>query len=103
MKGTSLIFILVLITTSSSVPQQEIFELTTGLDHPRVRFFFHQFRDFVFNTIGKTSRKTRGSFLQQKFADDVPFPCDISIGKSRELPKSVHKLRPGGNLIGMWM
>lgn len=81
----------------NAVSSQELFQLTTGLDHPRVRFLFHKFRDFVFNTIGKTSYKTKGVFLQEKFPDDHPFPCDINIGKSHDSPKSIHKLRPGGN------
>ncbi|KAG5672555.1 hypothetical protein PVAND_002673 [Polypedilum vanderplanki] len=74
---------------------QELFELTTRLDDPRLRFLFHRFRNFVFNSIGKTSYKTKGVFLQDKFPDNMPFPCDIRIGKSREQPKSIHKLRPG--------
>jgi hypothetical protein len=75
---------------------QDIFEITTGLDDPRIRFLFHRFRNFVFNSIGKTGLKTKGSFLQEKFPDDAPFPCDISIGKSKMRPNSIHKLRPGG-------
>lgn len=84
------------ITISRLTNSQELFELTTRLDDPRLRFLFHRFRNFVFNSIGKTSYKTKGSFLQDKFPDEAPFPCDVSIGKSREPPKSIHKLRPGG-------
>lgn len=76
---------------------EDIFELTTGLDDYRVRFIFHGFRNFVFNTIGRTGRKTKGSFLQEKFPDSATFPCDTSIGKSKSRPHSIHKLRPGGN------
>jgi len=95
MKFSFLLLSVLIITTFS----QEIFELTTALDNPRLRFFFHGFRDFVFNTIGKTSYKTKGRFLQEKFSKDVKFPCDVQLGKSREPPKSVHKLRPGGKLL----
>lgn len=76
---------------------EDIFELTTGLDDSRVRFIFHGFRNFVFNTIGRTGRKTKGSFLQEKFPDSATFPCNTSIGKSKARPHSIHKLRPGGN------
>lgn len=76
---------------------EDIFELTTGLDDSRVRFIFHGFRNFVFNTIGRTGRKTKGSFLQEKFPESAAFPCNISIGKSKSRPHSIHKLRPGGN------
>lgn len=78
---------------------QDIFELTTRLDDPRLRFLFHGFRDFVFNSIGKTGQKTTGSFLQEKFPDSSAFPCDISIGKSKVRPSSIHKLRPAGNFF----
>lgn len=88
--------LLTTITITHVAYSQEIFELTTGLDDPRLRFLFHGFRDFVFNSIGKTSYKTKGSFLQEKFPDDMPFPCDVNVGLSRDPPKSVHKLRPGG-------
>ena len=78
---------------------QDIFELTTRLDDPRFRFLFHGFRSFVFNSIGKTGQKTKGVFLQDKFPDAAAFPCDVSIGKSKVRPSSIHKLRPGGNLF----
>ena len=94
-----LLSVLIITTTTTTTFSQEIFELTTGLDDPRLRFFFHGFRDFVFNTIGKTSYKTKGVFLQEKFSKNAKFPCDVELGKSREPPKSVHKLRPGGKLL----
>jgi hypothetical protein len=78
---------------------QDIFELTTRLDDPRFRFLFHGFRALVFNSIGKTGQKTRGVFLQEKFPDKAAFPCDVSVGRSKVRPSSIHKLRPGGNLF----
>lgn len=90
--------VLVLLMFGSSL-SQDIFDLTTRLDDPRFRFLFHGFRNLVFNSIGKTGQKTQGSFLQEKFPDSASFPCDISIGKSKARPNSVHKLRPGGNLF----
>jgi hypothetical protein len=90
------LMVLLVLGPSSS---QDIFELTTRLDDPRVRFLFHRFRNFVFNSIGKTGQKTKGKFLQEKFPDNAPFPCNVSIGKSKVRPSSIHKLRPGGNLF----
>lgn len=78
---------------------EEIFEWTTQLDNPQYRFLFHQFRGLIFNLIGKTSKKTKGIFLQEKFPDDLTFPCDKKIGKSSDYPESVHALRPGGNYL----
>jgi hypothetical protein len=94
----SLCAMMMLVVLGSTL-SQDIFELTTRLDDPRVRFLFHRFRNFVFNSIGKTGQKTKGSFLQEKFPDTASFPCDVSIGKSRVRPSSIHKLRPGGNLF----
>lgn len=96
-----LYLLLVLISYSSSptrVIARELYEITTRLDDPRFRFLFHSFRTFVFHSIGKTSHsKTKGNFLQQKFV--TPFPCDVNIGRSKTRPTSIHKLRPGGELI----
>lgn len=76
--------------------EEELFELTTRLDDSRYRFLFHQLRGFIFNSIGKTSKKTKGIFLQEKFSNDLPFPCIKKIGISNEYPESVHRLKPGG-------
>lgn len=78
---------------------KEIFEMTTILDDPYLRFIFHQFRNFTFNYNGKTSMKRKGRFLQDQFPKNSPFPCDIASGKSLQNPSSVHRLKPGGNLI----
>lgn len=97
------IYVLLAFVSSSSWPVQviarDLFEITTRLDDPRFRFLFHGFRTFVFNSIGKTGHKTKGSFLQEKFPTEATFPCDISFGRSKARPTSIHKLRPGGELI----
>lgn len=39
--------------------------------------------------------------MQDYILPDEPFPCNRTIGKSRETPESVHKLRVGDiNVIG---
>lgn len=35
------------------------------------------------------------SFLQHQFSEDEKFFCDTHIGKSKKVPSSVHKLKPG--------
>lgn len=90
-------YIIMMLVVLGPTISQDIFELTTRLDDPRFRFLFHQFRNFVFNSIGQTGLKTTGSFLQEKFPDTKPFPCDVTLGRSRVRPHSIHKLRPGGN------
>lgn len=74
---------------------KDITDVITTLDDPKYRFLFHRFRDWVFNRIGKTGLRTSGRFLQEKFSDKRPFPCDIRHSRSKDIPKSVHKLRPG--------
>lgn len=80
---------------------EEIFEWTTQFDKPEIRFLFHKFRGLIFNSIGKTSKKTKGIFLQEKFPSNLPFPCDKKVGKSRDYPESVHALRPGGKNLSL--
>ena len=74
---------------------KDITDVITSLDDPKYRFLFHRFRDWVFNRIGKTGLRTSGRFLQEKFSDKRPFPCDTRHSRSKDVPKSVHKLRPG--------
>lgn len=67
----------------------------TIFDNQMFRAFFHGFRAFWFNLAGKTGQRTSGKFLQEKFPPNAPFPCDVSLGRSKTIPKSVHQLRPG--------
>lgn len=91
--------ILVALIAIKPTVTKDIFEITTRFDDLRFRFLFHTFREFIFNTIGKTGQKTRGTFLQEKFSDDADFPCDLSLGKSKSRPNSIHKLRVGGKKV----
>lgn len=96
MKTICILAVLIAIEPTIS---KDIFEITTGLDDLRFRFLFHTFREFIFNTIGKTGQKTKGSFLQEKFPGNAQFPCDIRIGRSKSRPLSIHKLRVGGKKL----
>lgn len=73
----------------------DITDVITRLDDPKYRFIFHGFRNFIFNSIGRTGLRTTGKFLQEKFPDKMQFPCDLRNRRSKDIPKSVHKLRPG--------
>ncbi|EZA61819.1 Phospholipase B1, membrane-associated, partial [Ooceraea biroi] len=33
--------------------------------------------------------------MQEVISDHVPFPCNVTVGRSSKVPDSVHKLRPG--------
>lgn len=67
----------------------------TIFDNTEWRLFFHLYRNITMMMAGRTGLKTRGNFLQTPVPESVPFPCDTSVGRSREPPSSVHKLRPG--------
>lgn len=77
---------------------RDLVEQTSMLDGVFIRSLFHSVRDFTFRLVGATGRKTRGTFLQDMHHD---FPCDLSIVRSRSIPDSVHKLRPG-NFMDFW-
>ncbi|XP_053684874.1 phospholipase B1, membrane-associated-like [Sabethes cyaneus] len=88
-----ILFLLVLhVGTVLSV---DMTDQTTSLDTGSMRDLFHTFREWMFNFVGRTGLRTRGYFLQDKIPDDLPFPCNVSLGRSERSPKSVHKLRPG--------
>lgn len=67
----------------------------TIFDNEKWRVVFHLYRNVTMMMAGRTGLKTTGKFLQPKISDRVPFPCDVTLGRSPEPPTSVHKLRPG--------
>lgn len=71
---------------------KDIVEETSMLDSGFMRSLFHSFRDFTFRLVGSTSRKTRGDFLQEP---NEKFPCDLRGMRSKRVPTSVHRLKPG--------
>ncbi|XP_039429002.1 phospholipase B1, membrane-associated-like [Culex pipiens pallens] len=74
---------------------QDITDQTSSLDMGSMRSMFHALRQWTFDFVGKTGLRTRGFFLQEKIPNELPFPCDVTLGRSERVPKSVHKLRPG--------
>ncbi|EEB19895.1 phospholipase B, plb1, putative [Pediculus humanus corporis] len=58
-------------------------------------------RNVVFKKIGRTGtrpgllRAARQHKLQPLISENVPFPCDVTNGRSPKRPISVHELRPG--------
>lgn len=76
-------------------PEIDLSDRITIFDNKIFRIFFHGFRSFWFGLAGKTGYRTSGKFLQEKFPDDAPFPCNIEMGRSKSIPTSVHRLRPG--------
>uniref|UniRef100_A0A182WFB0 SGNH hydrolase-type esterase domain-containing protein n=1 Tax=Anopheles minimus TaxID=112268 RepID=A0A182WFB0_9DIPT len=73
----------------------DITDQTTLLDGVGMRAAFRFLRTWMFNFVGRTGQRISGSFLQDQIPSDVPFPCNVSLGRSSRTPASVHKLRPG--------
>lgn len=88
------IFVILLINLHS-ISSYDLVDRVSRLDDKNLRIFYHTFRNIVFNSIGRTGDRTKGVFLQEKFPDDMKFPCNITLGKSNEVPTSIQKLRPG--------
>ncbi|XP_053658229.1 phospholipase B1, membrane-associated-like [Anopheles marshallii] len=73
----------------------DITDQTTLLDGVEMRAVFRFLRSWMFNIVGRTGQRISGSFLQEQIPTHVPFPCNITLGKSAMVPTSVHKLKPG--------
>nr|XP_012148652.1 PREDICTED: phospholipase B1, membrane-associated-like isoform X2 [Megachile rotundata] len=71
----------------------------TELDSPENLYMFRSFRKWVFNNFGgdQLHRPTRHYLqqLQKQLSPDIPFPCNVTGGRSLKIPDSVHRLRPG--------
>lgn len=82
------------VVLQSFISCAELSDRTTIMDHQLIRSLFHTFRDLEFNLVGRTGRRTLGNFLQEK---QHKFPCVVKNMRSYEIPKSVHRLKPGNN------
>ncbi|XP_012527810.1 phospholipase B1, membrane-associated [Monomorium pharaonis] len=77
-------------------------ERKTALDTPFNIFFIRAFRNWTFDAFGKTGTEEKylqiarkANTIQAIVPDHVPFPCNVTDGRSPRVPKSVHKLKPG--------
>ncbi|XP_026669920.1 phospholipase B1, membrane-associated-like isoform X2 [Ceratina calcarata] len=70
----------------------------SGLDSPFFLNIYHQLRNSVAETVGKDLIRTYtgpSGKVQQEIPINVPFPCNVTGGRSAEVPDSIHRLRPG--------
>lgn len=72
-------------------------ELTerTFMDSTLSRFMYRSMRNLTLIAVGQTGYRTRGRFLQEPFPETMKFPCNLKMGRSRAIPESVQRLRPG--------
>ncbi|XP_043592951.1 phospholipase B1, membrane-associated-like isoform X2 [Bombus pyrosoma] len=70
----------------------------TALDSSINLYLYRQIRNWFFQNIGvrnegRSARNERK--FQKQVPTDVPFPCNVTDGRSPKVPDSVHHLRPG--------
>lgn len=71
---------------------------TTALDRGIWLELFHMFREYFFNrqNLANFASATMPEVSQQYLtALKGEFPCDVSQMRSKRIPNSVHRLRPG--------
>lgn len=78
------------LTSSADITKQK-----TVLDRMEYRDLFHVVRNFFFNMIGPSGKRTKGNYFQKPFPPKSKFPCDLQNSRSPTRPTSIHKLRPG--------
>ncbi|XP_020286187.1 phospholipase B1, membrane-associated-like [Pseudomyrmex gracilis] len=74
----------------------------TALDSPSNLQLYRVFRNWIYDAFGRTGTEERflkmsreANKVQNYIPNDNPFPCNVTGGRSSEVPVSVHKLRPG--------
>ncbi|XP_017798889.1 PREDICTED: phospholipase B1, membrane-associated-like [Habropoda laboriosa] len=72
----------------------------TSLDSPINLYIYRHVRNWVIKNFGPGDDPRRyeaGAYgkVQDEVPIDVPFPCNVTGGRSSEIPDSVHRLRPG--------
>ncbi|XP_015108708.1 phospholipase B1, membrane-associated [Diachasma alloeum] len=98
MSKLPLTVILLLISCTSLVTTQRTF-----LDNPYGVYLIRSLRNWMTNSIGSTGDQHGDLYraaqkqgkVQDPIPESVPFPCNITAGRSETVPTSVHKLRPG--------
>ncbi|KAG6799498.1 phospholipase B1, membrane-associated isoform X1 [Apis mellifera caucasica] len=65
----------------------------TFLDSPFNLLIWRAIRNYLFQIFENEERILPN--LQKKIQLDVPFPCNVTGGRSSKIPNSVHRLRPG--------
>ncbi|XP_066589738.1 phospholipase B1, membrane-associated-like [Prorops nasuta] len=75
----------------------------TFLDTPETIAILRKLRDFAYNFFSRSKGEGRSKEedarelpnVQELIQDNVPFPCNVTEGRSSMVPNSVHQLRPG--------
>ncbi|CAK9804109.1 Phospholipase B1, membrane-associated [Anthophora plagiata] len=72
----------------------------TSLDSPVNLYIFRGLRNWLLQNFGENDdprRLTARNYqkIQDEVPANVPFPCNVTGGRSPEVPDSIHRLRPG--------
>ncbi|XP_048269589.1 phospholipase B1, membrane-associated [Bombus terrestris] len=72
----------------------------TALDTSILNYIYRGYRNWLTQTYGTTNEvrmsqlRNKNNF-QKEVSIHVPFPCNVTAGRSSKVPESVHHLRPG--------
>lgn len=87
-----LLAIQITLASTQTFKFQDITEIEDISDHGQ----FHTISDLIIHVSSRTKHERHhDNIYQEPFTDDAPFPCRVDYAISKEVPTSVHKLRPG--------
>lgn len=73
--------------------------VTSQLDNSYlIRMFYRGIREVYSRLLPGTGDRHNSERYQKRVAATVKFPCRVDGFKSTKVPKSVHQLRPGGEI-----
>ncbi|XP_071876921.1 phospholipase B1, membrane-associated-like isoform X1 [Bombus fervidus] len=72
----------------------------TALDTSILNYIYRGYRNWLTQSYGtrnedRISRLRNKNKFQKEVPIDVPFPCNVTAGRSSKVPESVHRLKPG--------
>lgn len=83
----------------TAVQEFEDHIVTSSLDNsPMIRMFYRGFRELYSRLVSGTGDRHNSDRFQSVVSNKIPFPCNVHGFRSDKVPKSVHKLRPGGKM-----
>lgn len=73
--------------------------VTSSLDNsPLIRMVYRGIREVYSRLVSGTGERHDSERFQQRVSASAKFPCRVDGFKSPRVPKSVHQLRPGGEI-----
>lgn len=89
------ICVFLIVLSDFIVNQEFIMDSRKKYNSPAICENFHNIREIFFNVLGRGGSTEHKGYLQDPITNSEIFPCHLINTISEEVPKSVHKLRPG--------